>query len=325
MYWTMSKLPFKVSVIGAGYMAREHIRAFQNIPDVKVTGIYSRTFSRAKALGAEFGIEEICNSIDLLFEKSQADLVVIAVPELSVRNVCLEAFKYPWLCLIEKPAGYDVADAEMIVEAAKKHKTKAFVAMNRRHYCSTKTVLSDLKTCTGQRLIHILDQQDQIQARAAGQPELVVQNWMYANSIHLIDYFKIFARGEIIGLEPIIPWCAANPNFVVAKINFSSGDIGLYEAVWNGPGPWGVTVTTQEKRWELRPLEQAAFQLYGSRKLESVAMHASDIEFKPGLCMQAEEAMKALRGLPHTLPSLKEFLESMYLVQAIYEDGFKHV
>jgi predicted dehydrogenase len=312
----------KVAFVGAGYMTTEHIKAFKDIPGVVLTGIYSRTQSRAEKLTLELGVSTVFDSIAELYEKTQAELVVISVPELSVREVCLEAFKYPWTCLIEKPAGYDLADAEQILHGAKQLRRQAYVALNRRHHGSTRVVLEDINQQKGSRLIHVYDQQDQIAARKAGQPELVVKNWMYANSIHVIDYFSLLGRGQIVSVTPVIEWTSDNPHFVVAKITYDSGDIGIYEAIWNGPGPWAVTVTTQEKRWEMRPLEQAMVQSYGSRKLESVATHEWDARFKPGLRLQADEAVKASRGEMHNLPTLADAMKSMKLVQAIYGRGF---
>ena len=89
-------------------------------------------------------------------------------------------------------------------------------------------------------------------------------------------------------------------------------------AVWNAPGPWAVVVTTQDKRWEMRPLEQAFVQYYGSRKQEPIAVNELDKKFKPGLRLQAEEAIKAVSGQKHNLPTLDEALESMKLVKSIY-------
>jgi predicted dehydrogenase len=312
----------KVAFVGAGYMTTEHIKAFKDVPGVALAGIHSRTQARAEALALQSGVATVCGSIAELFEKTQADLAVISVPELSVREACLEAFKYPWTCLIEKPAGYDVADAEQILLGAVKLGRQAYVALNRRHHSSTRVVLEGINQQKGSRLIHVYDQEDAIAARKAGQPELVVKNWMYANSIHVIDYFSLLGRGEIVSVTPVIEWTPDNPQFVVAKITYDSGDIGIYEAVWNGPGPWAVTVTTQEQRWEMRPLEQAMVQPYGSRKLELVAPHEWDTRFKPGLRVQAGEAIKAARGQPHSLPSLADAMKSMKLVQAIYGSGF---
>ena len=310
--------PVKVSIIGAGNMAFEHMRSFADIENVKICGIYSRTKARAEKLKMHFSDAIICSSIRSLFEETQADLVIIAVSELSVREVCLEAFKYPWICLIEKPAGYNIEDAELIIESARKHQASAFVALNRRHYSSTVHLINDLESIECKRLIHVYDQEDLVVARDLGVHPLIVKNWMYANSIHVIDYLTFLGRGTILSVEQIIRWNYEEPGFVFAKINFSSGDIGFYEAIWNGPGPWAVTVNTLEKRWELRPLENASYQLNGSRKLEPVEPHKWDLMFKPGLRAQAEEAIKAVYGQPHNLPTLKDALESMKLAKKIY-------
>jgi predicted dehydrogenase len=314
----VNNISYQVAFVGAGYMTVEHIKAFNDIPDVVLAGIYSRTKLRAEMLAVEFKIDSVCGSIAELYAKTKAELVVISVPELSVREVCLEAFKYPWMCLIEKPAGYDLADAVYILNAAKKLKRRAFVALNRRHYSSTQFVLKNINKQKSPRLIHVYDQEDQISARRAGQPELVVENWMYANSIHSIDLFSLLARGKIVSITPVIQWTPDAPNFVMAKIIYDSGDIGIYEAVWNSPGPWAVTITTHEKRWEMRPLEQVMVQSFGTRNLEPVVLNEWDTRFKPGLRFQAGEAVKALRGQKHNLPSLADAVRSMKLIHAIY-------
>lgn len=308
----------KVAVVGAGYMAQEHVRAFSDINDVSVAGIFSRTRARAEALAAKFSIEHVCESINELYSVTRADLVVIAVPELQTKKVCLEAFEHPWVCLIEKPAGYDLFDANAIVEASHRAKARAYVALNRRHYGSTRDILAGLEDVPGRRMIHVQDQENPLVALEGGQPAEVVANWMYANSIHVIDYFKVFGRGEIVAVDPVVRWNPESPEFVVAKISFSSGDVGLYEAIWNGPGPWAVSVTTQQRRWECRPLERATMQEYKSRRAEPLTEHPWDSQFKPGVRLQAEEAVRVVRGQPAMLPSIEDALESMKLVSAIY-------
>lgn len=131
-------MQIKVAIIGAGFMASEHIKAFSAIEDVALVGIYSRTRTRADALAQQFNIAGVFNAVDELYAATQADLVIVAVPELHVRNVCLQVFKYPWVALIEKPAGYDLADAKKIAAAAQQNARRAYVALNRRHYSSTR-------------------------------------------------------------------------------------------------------------------------------------------------------------------------------------------
>ena len=308
----------KVAFIGAGYMTVEHLKVFSDHPGVSIVGLYSRTKDRAMKLSGGYPALIVCDSIFELYDKLEPDLVVVSVPELAVREVCLEAFKYPWTCLIEKPAGYNLEDAEIIVSAAQGSNSKAYVALNRRHYSATVNVLNELSTTNQTRFIHVFDQESPKAALAGGQPELVVKNWMYANSIHMIDYLSFLGRGKIVNVENIISSDLENPEFVLSKISYDSGDIGIYEAVWNAPGPWSVVITTQEKRWEMRPLEQAFVQNYGSRKQEAISNSEWDTKFKPGLRLQAEEAVKAVSGKPHNLPTLEDALESMKLVKAIY-------
>ena len=307
-----------VAVVGAGYMAREHIRAFQDIPNVKIAGITSRTRARAEALASEFNIPFVCSSVDELYTKTQASLVVVTVPELAANSVIRACIEHPWSLLVEKPAGYNLADAEDIESAARSKNSRVYVAFNRRFYSSTRKVLLDLKTADEPRFIHVQDQEDQKRALQAGQPQLVVENWMYANSIHVIDYFTLFGRGEITAVEPVVAWNPKTPWVVLAKIHFASGDIGLYEGIWNGPGPWSVSINMPSKRWEMRPLEQAAYQLAGQRKLEPVEPHGWDQQFKPGLRLMAEQAATVAQGRPTELPTLIDSLKSMRLIKSIF-------
>jgi predicted dehydrogenase len=314
----------KVAFVGAGYMTSEHLKAFNDISGVELSGIYSRTRSRAESLAKQFSVSHVCNSIAELYQITKADLIVVSVPELSTRSVMDEVFKFPWLSLIEKPAGYDIEDAENILKESKKYSSKAYVALNRRHYGSTQNVLSALKETKGTRLIQINDQEDVKAALAAGQPELVAQNWMYANSIHLIDYFQLFARGSLVSVENIIPWNPNSPFLVMSKLIYDSGDIGIYQAVWNAPGPWSVVVSTQERRFEMRPIESAFEQVYGKRILEPMPSTEWDSLYKPGLRRQAEFAVKAALNqgddIVSSLPTLEQALNTMKITRKIYFD-----
>ena len=122
-----------------------------------------------------------------------------------------------------------------------------------------------------------------------------------------------------MAVEPVIAWHPTESHFVLSKISFDSGDIGIYEAIWNAPAPWAVTVTTREKRCEMRPVEQASVQLYGERTQKFLPEHPWDAQFKPGLRQHAEETLKIMKGLPSMLPTLEDALETMKLVRDIYE------
>ena len=308
----------RVAFVGAGYMASEHLRAFAACPEVELVGIHSRSTHRAEALTRTFPGLNVFPSIKALHSETNADLVVIAVPELACQAVCEQAFHYPWTLLIEKPVGYTLKQARQIEQTAETLGAKAYVALNRRFYGSTLQLQNALQSTEGPRVVTILDQEDAESALAAGQPAEVVNNWMYANSIHLIDYFSQLCRGEHIGTKILTPWNPDNPGPVVAQLQFNSGDIGVYQAVWNAPGPWSVAVSTAPLRAELRPIEQLSLQIAGSRQAELQSPDPLDQQFKPGLLRQAQAAIQAAKGQATTLPNLKEANRSMSLVASIY-------
>lgn len=300
-------------------MAREHIRAFKDTTAVAIAGIHSRTRSRAEELAAKYSIPAVCDSVPELYERTQADLVVVTVLETAMLSVSKACFDFPWTVLLEKPPGLNVSEAEAIHATATAKRRTALVGLNRRFLSSTRAALADLAQCGGPRYIKVQDQEDLAQARALGHPPVVVDNWMYANSIHVVDYFRLFGRGSITNVAPIFAWNSSDPGFVASKIEFDSGDIGLYEGIWNGPGPWAISVATTEKRWEMRPLERAMFQRAGERHAETVPLHPWDQEFKPGFRLQAEAAVAAALGQPSDSPTLAESLETMRLIHAIFQ------
>lgn len=309
----------KVALVGAGYMATEHAKAFSGLPGVALVGVSSRTRARAEQLASAYPEMSVCDSVGELYERTRADLVVVTVKELSMGAIARECFAFPWAVLLEKPAGYDLADATAILEAAKKAGSRVYVALNRRAYSSTRRALARLADNSGPRFVKVMDQQDQQAARDIyKEPPEVVRNYMYANSIHLIDYFRVFGRGEVTGVVPVFPWIPEKPGMVVSKIEFSSGDVGLYEGVWNGPGPWAVSVVTPSERLEMRPLEQVSVQLRGERKVTALEIDPDDSAFKPGLRYQALQALAAVRREPHDLPTLADSWQSMRVVARIF-------
>lgn len=302
-------------MIGGGATIREHIRAFADVPGVAIAGICNRTRAKAAALAKEFNIPAVADSIAELYAKTQAELAVVAVYETAINPIIKQALAQPWAILMEKPVGLDLADADDIAAAA--GSARVFVGLNRRWYSATQRVLADLKDDPAPRFIHVQDQQNLEAARRAGNAEVVVRNWMFANSIHLVDYFCALGRGAITKVEPIARWNPNVPGVVLASVAFASGDSGIYEGIWHGPGPWACTVTTPRRRWEMRPLEKTVYQNAGERTLNPVEPHAWDGQFKPGFRLQAERVVAAVRGEGEAI-TLAEAMRSTRLVHSIF-------
>jgi predicted dehydrogenase len=309
----------KIAIVGAGGMAREHAKAFASLPGVTVAGITSRTRAKADALAAELGIPLVVDSIDELYKHTDADLVAITVPELAANPVAMNAFTHPWAVLMEKPAGYDLADAEKIAAAARGRKAPVMVGLNRRFYSSSRTIKSDLDTRPGEkRFIHVQDQQSYEEARRYNHPPQVVEKFMYANSIHLIDLIPFFGRGKVSKVQQVTPWRGEDTEVMLAYVEFDSGDTALYEGLWKGPGPWAANVSTPGKRWIMQPLEDATYQNAGERARHTIERAEEDKQFKAGFLLQARAAIAKVRGEHSEIPSIDDSLETMRLINRMF-------
>ena len=307
-----------IAIVGAGRMAREHIRAFQGLPGVRIAGIASRTLGRAQALADEFKIPVVRDSLAGLYESTRAQLVVVTVSAEAMCTVACECFSFGWDILLEKPPGYDVGQSELILATAKRSSGRVWVALNRRFMNSTRSALADLKGRQGPRHIQVLDQLDRKLTASFGHPSQIMENLMFFSSIHVIDYFRVFGRGPVEFIRPIFPWSFSQPWLVSAAVQFESGDTGVYQAVWDAPGPWAVAVNTPGVRWEMRPLESATYQLAGERRPVAIEPSMLDQEFKPGFRLQAEQTIAAVEGLPSELPTLDDAVQTMRLIAKIY-------
>ena len=306
-----------VAIIGAGFTAAAHLEAFRDISTVEIAGIYSRTRERAEALVAGTGAL-VTDSVEELYERTSADLVIVTVPELAMVETVERCAAFDWAIFMEKPPGHDQEASLRLQGSVRASGSVVYVGLNRRCMSSTITVLDGVDGEDGERFIRIEDQQDLGQATALGHPAEVVANWMFANSIHTIDLLRVFGRGHVTDVENVMRWDPERPSTVLAKVAFSSGDVGVYEGIWRGPGPWAATVVTPVGHWEMKPLERAIRRDL-ERRVTEYPIATWDSEFKPGFRRQAAEVLEAISGRPSRAASLDDAVETMRLIAQIFE------
>jgi len=84
----------------------------------------------------------------------------------------------------------------------------------------------------------------------------------------------------------------------MAKVDFESGDAGLYEGIWDGPGPWAASVTTSEKPGRCVHWNKLAIRSLVKRQRHEVEQHTWDKEFKPGFRSQQLRSSMLSRASP---------------------------
>ena len=179
----------RVAVLGVGPIGEQHIRAFKKNSKAKVIGVYSRNLFKAKKIADKYKIKFFSNNINNLLNAVRPNLIVIATPILSTKNLLLKLSKLinkDVFFLIEKPVGYNFNEAKSILKKIK-YPNNYYVGLNRNHYFTTSEILKILKKEKSKRIIKIYDQQSPNKLKKI-HPIKVLKNWQFANSIHMIDY-----------------------------------------------------------------------------------------------------------------------------------------
>ncbi len=306
----------KVAFVGAGPVGLAHLKAFRSL-DVEVVGLCTKGEESGRALAAEHGFPIYTDSVNELYTRTGADAVVAAVPIAEMSSVYPTLFAQPWASLVEKPLGLDMVEATQLHALAKIFGHRGFVGFNRRHFQATKTAEHLIAGCGGPRHVIVFDQQDRDAALRYGHPAAVVDNFMYANSIHLLDYFSIFCRGELVDVIPIGPWTGERGSTMEVELRFDSGDTGRYHAVWEQSARWAIHVHAADTVATMKPLERLTVTVNGEDATPSID-YLLDEQFKPGFHDQAAAFLASVSTGGGMCPNFDEALRTTRLVARVY-------
>jgi predicted dehydrogenase len=107
----------RVAVVGAGEFGRNHARVYRELPGAELAGIYDKNPERAKQIAAEFETKTFSSLEDL---RGQVDAASVAVPTVDHASVGCKLLELGLDVLVEKPMASDLAEADALIEAAKK-------------------------------------------------------------------------------------------------------------------------------------------------------------------------------------------------------------
>ena len=306
------KNKFKIALIGAGYMAEEYLKIFSK-KKIICEAIFSRTSIKSKILKKRYKIKKIYTSLNDLKNDNNINALIIAINEEFLKKILnkLDLNRYRILC--EKPIGVNYVETKNIISKIKNK--NIYVSLNRRFYSSNQKAKDLIDKYKGKRLISIRDQQIQ-----NFRSKIVNKNLMYCNSVHLIDYINIYARGKLIKIQKLKKFKNKNFSENLTRLIFSSKDEVLYHCNWNSPGPWSVNIIQKNHSIEMKPLENLVQEKIINDKRIRIFHNKSkiDCEFKPGLFYQVSEFIKMLENKDHKLVNLKDYFSTVKLIKKIY-------
>ena len=107
----------KVGVIGTGKLGRQHVRVLKRVPEVEHVACYDVVTERAIGVAREHGAEAFS---DLHKMMDFVDTVSVVVPTVNHTEISLQALACGNNLFIEKPIAASVAEAERIIDSARK-------------------------------------------------------------------------------------------------------------------------------------------------------------------------------------------------------------
>jgi predicted dehydrogenase len=120
----------KVSIVGCGKVADQHVHAIRRIPDCVIAGLCDRELLMAKQLGERFAISECFSDLREMLQAVSPDVVHITTPpqsHYSLAAQCLESGSHVYL---EKPFTVTVSETELLIQLAEGRGLKITVGHN---------------------------------------------------------------------------------------------------------------------------------------------------------------------------------------------------
>jgi len=107
----------RVGVWGAGAWGEKHARIYRSLPGVELIGVHDRDPGRCQAVAGAHGVAACPNPQSLL---GRCDAVSIAVPTVDHLTAAEQALDAGCHVLVEKPMAVTVAEADAMIQAARR-------------------------------------------------------------------------------------------------------------------------------------------------------------------------------------------------------------
>ena len=243
-------------------------------------------------------------------DKDKIHLLIIAVSAPNLMKVINSTKNLNCVRLLEKPLGISIKEAKQIKKITKNK--KYFLALNRRLYESTLYARKKLKK---NKIIVIEDHINFDYLNRLGFEKKQYKNFIFSHSIHLIDYLNIFSQGKILKIKKY-KFKINDNTYIYCFINFSSGDIGIYTALYNSKKKWKVTIYDKNKMIKLQPLENVIIK---SKNLDKLFKPLNDDKnFKPGLFKIISNLNLFFKKKNYELVNINEGFKIMNLIHRLH-------
>jgi len=110
--------PLRVTVLGCGIIARDHLEAMKEIEGVELAAAVDIEESRARKMAEDFGAKRYLTSVSEAVQDEDTDAVIVCLPHSLHAEAVIEAARYKKHILTEKPMAISLEEADQMIAAA---------------------------------------------------------------------------------------------------------------------------------------------------------------------------------------------------------------
>ena len=309
----------RVGILGAGNIAEKHLEVLRSFDDVELAGICNSGNPRIHTLAQRLSIAKTFDDYRRLLDEVEMDAALVLVSVTKVPAVTTECLTRGLPVLIEKPPALSVAATESLARLANQYDCLNMVALNRRFYSVMQRAREAILEA-GPLVSMVVEAPERIaDYRAAGHPDEVVNNILFANGIHCIDLFRYFGGEVAAVMNASNRWFENQNDSYNALLRFENGATGHYISNWTSPGRWSVNLYGQDRKVTLAPLERGTVLQRDGQQYD-LPIDSVDENYKPGIYAQARYFIDCVRDKKRpAFPAadLDDAVKTMKLVEAI--------
>lgn len=227
----------RVLIAGLGNMGQSHALAHHAHPDTTIVGLVNRS---KVELPEELTDYPFFDHFDRALAETAPDLVVVATYTDSHADYAVAAMEAGAHVFVEKPLASNVADAQRVIETAKRENRKLGVGYILRHHPSWQRLISEARELGGPYVFRLnLNQQSDGPTWETHKALMKSTSPLVDCGVHYVDVMcqitdAIPVRVHGIGLRLSDEIAPEMYNYGQLQVTFDDGSVGWYEAGW-GP------------------------------------------------------------------------------------------
>ena len=206
-------MSLRVGVVGVGHLGQHHARILASLPDVELVAVVDTNKARAEEIAAANNTQPLVNAADLL---GRVDAVSIAVPTEHHVSVALPFLEAGVAALVEKPMARTLAEADVLVDAARTSRTLLAAGHTERFNPAVAAAVPHL---ANPRFIEV--------HRLGAFPERSLDiDVVFDVMIHDLDVVLSIVNADVESIEAVgVPVLTNRVDIANARIRFANGCI----------------------------------------------------------------------------------------------------